>query len=160
MSSRNVCAAALLATIAVLLAAQEAGRGGGQRARLDPPACAPSLLSKDESQRLLSVIPAAESARRLGGRVDAVDWTRGAEFRNDVYYFYMLLTDRKQATLLDNGLIGYFAVNKRTGSVVEAASGATVQGKALAMRQAEIRTRHCVTREMLNKNDNIPLQKE
>ncbi len=86
-------------------------------------ACLPRQLSKQEARRLVSIVPAAEAAKRLGGRIDAMDWFPGADFRNDVYYFYVVLTDKKQVTVLDNGLIGYFAVNKKTGEVMETILG-------------------------------------
>jgi hypothetical protein len=114
-------------------------------------ACVPKPLSREEARHLLTVIPAIDAAKRLGGRIDATDWSPGSDFRNDIYYFYMVLTNKRQVTLLDNGLIGYFAVNKRTAQVVETTSGAPVQSKALETMQTEIRSQHCISPEMVRK---------
>ncbi len=73
--------------------------------------------------------------------------------------FYTVLTNKKQLTLLDNGLIGYFAVNKRTGQVVETASGALVQSKAETL-QIEIRSQHCISPEIVRKGQSIFVGKE
>ena len=66
-------------------------------------ACVPRLLSKQEARRLISTVPATDAAKRLGGRIDVIDWFPGADFRNDVYYFYTLLTEKKQVTALEMG---------------------------------------------------------
>ena len=108
-------------------------------------ACAPRPLSREEARRLLSVVPAAAAAKRLGGRVDAMDWLPGPDFRNDVYYFFTALTDKKEVTVLENGLIGYFAINKTTGQGVEATSGTAVQSNALEAMQGKIRGQHCIS---------------
>ena len=88
-----------------------------------------------------------------------MDWSPGPDFRNDVYYFYTVLTDKKQVTLLENGLIGYLAVNKTTGEVVEGTSDARVESKALEKMQGKIRAQHCISPEMAKKGEGIPVAK-
>lgn len=122
-------------------------------------ACVPRPLSKEEARRLLSVVPAAAAAKRLGGRVDAMDWSPGPDFRNDLYYFFTVLTDKKQITILENGLIGYFAVNKTTGEVVEATSDARVESKTLETVQGKIRAQHCISPEMVREGESVPVGK-
>lgn len=122
-------------------------------------ACVPSPLSPAEARRLLSMVPAADAAKRLGGRIEAMNWSPGSDFRNDVYYFYTVLTDKKQVTILENGLIGYFAVNKTTGEVVEATLDARVESKALEAIQRKIRAQHCISPEMVRKGESIPVGK-
>ena len=122
-------------------------------------ACVPRPLLNEEARRLLSMVPMADAAKRLGSRIDAMDWLPGSDFRNDVYYFYTVVTDKKQVTILENGLIGYFAVNKTTGEVMEATSDKRVESKALETMQGKIRAQHCISPEMVRKGESIPVGK-
>ena len=82
--------------------------------------CPATPLSKKEAVDLLRFIPAAQAAQQIGGSISAVDWSPGYTFRDDVYYFFMLLSTKSPpGSPLDNGMLGYFGVNKMTGQVVE-----------------------------------------
>lgn len=55
-----------------------------------------------------------EAAKQSGGKIDVMAWNPGSEYRTDLFYFYMVSTNRSgPPVLLDNGLIGYFGVYKK-----------------------------------------------
>ena len=112
--------------------------------------CSATVLSPKEAQELVMAIPLAEIAKNAGGKVLTTDWDPGPSYRKDIFYFYFVGTTGKgrQTTLLDNGVIGYFAVNRITGRVVEGLPPKfeTIEGKVLAEMQARIRAKHCIDR--------------
>jgi hypothetical protein len=123
--------------------------------------CGPSALSRKEAQSLLEVIPGALAAEHSGGKLSAVDWSPGSGYRLDAFYFYELLSTKSlKTTPLENGVIGYFGVNKTTGQIVELNSArSSVQGAALTRMQNKIRLKHCISPELVRSNRDIPLEK-
>ena len=124
-------------------------------------ACSPSALAPEEARNLLKMIPDALAATKTGGKLSLVDWSPGPHYRLDEFYFYELLTTKSLPTTpLDNGVIGYFGVNKFTGQVVELNSpDPEVKGTGLEKMQTSLRTRHCVGRDLVRKYQDIPLEK-
>jgi len=123
--------------------------------------CAARLLTKQDAQVLLGVIPQALAAKRIGGKVSIVDWSPGADFRSDMYYFYEVLSSRSTDTIpLGNGVIGYFGVNKFNGQVVELNSDrAAVKGEELKRLQSRLRAKYCISRARELKFGNVPLER-
>jgi hypothetical protein len=115
--------------------------------------CSPTPLSQAEGHDLVMGIPAAIAARASGGHVSAVP--SGPKRR--LFYTFMLLTDGKQPpTLLDNGLLGYFAVNRITGRVVEATAGEeTMRGETLDRLQSRLRSEHCINDALVKKYEAV-----
>jgi len=98
-------------------------------------------------------IPAALTAHAAGGHVDA----RPSGPESKLFYTFMLLTDGKEPpTLLDNGLIGYFAVNRITGRVVEAVVGEeSMRGETLENLQLRLRHAHCISDGLVKKYEAV-----
>ena len=115
--------------------------------------CSPTPLSQSEARDLVLAIPAAITARAAGGDVQA----RPSGPESKLFYTFMLLTNGKEpATLLDNGLLGYFAVNRRTGRVVEATAGEeTMRGETLEGLQKRLRSRHCISAALVRKYEAV-----
>jgi len=123
--------------------------------------CRPTALSQREGQQLLEAIPQALAAQHAGGKLSVVEWNPGSGYRAEVFYLYMLLSTKSLPTTpLDNGVLGYFGVNKTTGEVVELNSGKpSVQGTTLMKLQKKIRASHCIDRQLVIANQDIPLEK-
>ncbi len=106
---------------------------------------------------MVELIPAARYARKTGGTISALDWRPGYDYRDDIYYFFVVFTYPPTGTPLDNGLLGYFGVNKVTGEVVDL-NEELVHDPALNEMQKKLRTKHCVSPEEVTKNQTIPLE--
>lgn len=123
-------------------------------------ACTPSELSRSEAEKVLSSIPAALTAKHAGGTLSYVRWDPGRDFRSGQFYFFQLLSSSTSDSPLDNGMIGYFGVNKATAEVVELNSDKPhVQGTELQRVQKALRTKHCVTQELVRANADLALEK-
>jgi hypothetical protein len=114
-------------------------------ARASGACSSPSRLTDDEARTLLYVTPAAVLARRAGTDVDLERSEPTREFPA-VDYFVAAIVSRKPTagTVLGNGILGYFAVDKRTGSVESVGDFTPVEGKELARVQKWMRHAHCI----------------
>jgi hypothetical protein len=131
-----LCAVLLLAFIELSQAAE--------------PRCEATPLSHREAELLVLSVPDAFVARKMGGRVFAVEY-QPPHPKHAFYYFMLLSTVSTLTTPLDNGMLGYFSVDKMTGRVVNVAGENTV-GKDLAKLQGRLRARHCVGHDSVLKN--------
>ena len=124
-------------------------------------ACSPSSLSPNEAKNLLKLTPQALAAKRIGGQLSVVDWSPGSGYRTESFYFYELLSTKStDTTPLDNGMLGYFGVNKRTGQVVELNSEkAAIEGTELRRLQVRFRKEHCIGEDLVAKDANLTLEK-
>jgi hypothetical protein len=123
--------------------------------------CSPTLLSPNEARTLLKAISEAVSAKRIGGKLQIVDWSPGSSYRTESFYFYELLSTKStETTPLENGVLGYFGVNKTTGQVVELNSdNPSVEGTELKGLQVRFRKEHCIGKELVAENANLTLGK-
>lgn len=119
--------------------------------------CTAKPLSRKEAAQLLEVIPAAQYAKKVGGTISALDWSPGHDYRDDVFYFFVVFTSPPTGTPLENGLLGYFGVNKSTGEVIDL-NEKVVHDPALKELQKRLRTKHCVSPDEVMKNQTIPLE--
>jgi len=110
---------------------------------------------------LLNKIPQAVAAKRIGGKLSIVDWSPGSGYRTETFYFYELLSTKStETTPLDNGVLGYFGVNKRTGQVVESNSEKpSVDGSELRKLQVRLRQKHCVGQDVVTLEANLTLER-
>ena len=106
------------------------------------PACAATPLTQQEAERLVMAVPEAVTAEKIGGKLSVVTW-KPAHPNTSFYYFMLLSTVSTPTTPLDNGMLGYFSINKETGRVVNDAGEVTV-GKELERLQAKLRAKHCI----------------
>jgi hypothetical protein len=93
---------------------------------------ASSPLSDDDARILLYVTPAAIDARKAGTDVDIEKSAPSAQYPTKNYFVAALVSQKPtEAGTLGNGILGYFAVNKRTGEVKSTVDFALVTGKEL-----------------------------
>jgi len=120
--------------------------------RCEPP-CTATTISRIEAERLVMSVADAVTARKIGGQLSVVEWK--PEHASDVFYYFMLLsTVSAPSTPLDNGMLGYFSVNKITGRVVDVAGGDAV-GVELERLQATLRAKHCIDEKMIATGKNV-----
>lgn len=139
MIKYSLCAALLLGFI-------ESASAGG-------PSCVATPLSRKEAERLVLSVPDALVAKKMGGKLSAMEYKPPQS--NDVFYYFTLLsTVSTPTTPLNNGMLGYFSVNKLTGRVVNVADEDTVS-KELEKLQAKLRAKHCIGQDLLLKNQTV-----
>ena len=105
------------------------------------PTCATSSrLTDDDARILLYVTPAAVEARTHGTDVDIEKSAPSAQFPAGDFFVAALVSQRPTgASALGNGILGYFAVDKRTGAV----ELTSVKGKELDRVRAWLLPAHC-----------------
>ena len=123
--------------------------------------CSATRLSRTEARKLMNFLPQAEDAKQIGGEISVIDWNPGTDYRTSIFYFFQVLSTKSTPTTpLGNGMIGYFGANKDTGQVVELNSNQpSVEGIALSKEQEKLRAKHCVSRQLVLKTSDIPLEK-
>jgi hypothetical protein len=105
----------------------------------------PSKLTDDEARILLYVTPAAVSARRAGTDVDIEKSSPTKQFPAPDYFVAEIISQGPTGGgVLGNGILGYFAVDRRTASVEFLGDFTPVKGKELARVQQWIRNAHCI----------------
>lgn len=110
-------------------------------------ACSPSRLTDDDAQILLYVTPAAVAVRRVGTDVDIQRSRPTPQFPADDFFVAALVSQKPtDQSVLGNGILGYYAVDKRTGEVESTGDFRPVKGKELGRVQVWLRHSHCITR--------------
>jgi hypothetical protein len=101
-----------------------------------------SRLTDDEARILLYVTPDAVRARTAGTDVDIIDSPMEGFAPKD--FFVGLLQSQKPTSdsVFGNGILGYFAVDKRTGDVESLSDFTPVNGKELMRVQTWMRLSH------------------
>ena len=114
--------------------------------------CSATELTHAEATELLTWIPGAVKARNLGGELNPLNWHPGPPYPEDAFYFFQLFaTKNPPGVPLDNGMLGFFAVNKFTGQVVNANDGDEVIGDRLNQEQERLRREHCIGKGLVDK---------
>lgn len=109
------------------------------------PRSAATRLTDDEARILLYVTPAAVSARRTGTDVDVERSEPTKQFPAADYFVAAIVSRRPTGvSALGNGLLGYFAVDKRTADVESNVDFTPVKGKELGRVQGWMRHEHCI----------------
>jgi len=124
--------------------------------------CSAVPFSPDEARSLLRAIPDALAAKHIGGKLSTVEWRPpGSGYRVENFFLFELLSTKSLPTTpLNNGVLGYYGVNKTTGDVVELNSDKNpIQGHALKLMQDKLRALHCVSSDLVLKNRVIPLER-
>jgi hypothetical protein len=109
------------------------------------PACsASSRLTDDDARILLYVTPAAVDARKAGTDIDIEKSEPSTQFPANDFFVAALVSQKPTgASVLGNGILGYFAVNKRTGEVESTGDFTTVKGKELDRVRTWLLRAHC-----------------
>lgn len=114
--------------------------------------CPATPISIAEARQLATSVPEAISIKRAGGAVTVISYMPPRH--KDAFYYLVLMTTRTKQTLLNNGIIGYFSVNKVTGLVVNVADEDVV-GEQLEKLQAELRAKRCISRALVVANQGV-----
>ena len=120
--------------------------------------CVASRLSDDEASQLVMHVPDAIRAEHAGGKLYTLDYAPDINYRKDLFIFFELHTkgDGVKTTLLENGLIGYFAVNKITGQVFNGLPEfGAITGKSLSKLQSKLRSAHCIGKALTAKYNDV-----
>jgi hypothetical protein len=123
---------------------------GGYSLADDPSgACqATSTLTDEEAQILLYLTPAAISARRAGTDVDIERSAPTNQYPKAQFFVAALISQKPtSASVLGNGILGYFAVDKRTGEIKSATDFSSIDGKELARVRKWLRKEHCIGKQ-------------
>jgi hypothetical protein len=104
-------------------------------------------LSDDEAQILLYVTPAAIAARQEGTDVD-IERSEPTQRYPAVDFFTATLVSRKptSGSVLGNGILGTFVVDRRTGEVESIGDFTPVKGKELDRIRGWLLHAHCTTK--------------
>ena len=98
-------------------------------------------------------VPDAVTSKKLGGKLSALTYTPPHQ-SDSFYYFQLFSTVSTPTTPLDNGMLGYFSVDKETGRVVNVADEDT-HGKELEKLQAKLRAKHCIGPELIKEEQAV-----
>jgi hypothetical protein len=110
-----------------------------------PSAGSSSKLTDDDARILLYVTPTAVAARMAGTDVDVEESKPSKEFPAANYFVATLVSQRPtRDSVLGNGILGSFAVNKRSGAVESLANFTPVRGSELQRIQSWMRHGHCI----------------
>ncbi len=111
-----------------------------------PPCSASSKLTDDDARILLYVAPASVAARQDGTDVDIEPSAATEQFPASVYFVAALVSQKPTSgSVLGNGILGYFAVDKRSGAVESTSDFSPVSGRELSRVQALVRHSHCIS---------------
>ena len=148
LNSRALLFLTIVALLPVLAVSQRSGRR-----------CLSTPITKHEAQDLVKAIPDAIASTKIGGDLSVVDWKPKGYNTRKFYLFELLTTKSLPTTPLGNGVLGYFAVNKATGQVVELNSDRpAVEGPELRKLQDKLRVRHCISKDLVRRNLKVPLE--
>jgi len=110
-----------------------------------PSVCSPTKLTDDDARILLYATPIAVSARKNGTDVDIKESGTFEEFPTADFLVAAIVSQRPTSnSVLGNGIMGYFAVDKRSGSVELLGDFAEVKGGELGRVQEWLRKEHCI----------------
>ena len=127
-----------VASLTIIVACTHAASGAA--------ACVASLISVEEAKQLLQHTPDLLSVRRAGGKPVA---ERNAD--RDAMFFHFSVYDTGPAghASADGGLVGHYAVSRKTAQVFDDVLFQEIQSVQLQSAQNRLRGKHCVTTEVL-----------
>lgn len=129
---------------APLLLAFTLGSGIQSFARAAQPCPANLRLSDDEAQILLYMTPAAIDARNAGTDVDIERSESTQEYpAADFFAATLVSQERTRNSVLGNGVLGVFVVDRRTGEVQSMGNFKAVKGKELDRVRGWLIHAHC-----------------
>ena len=110
-----------------------------------PSACSTSKLTDDDARILLYVTPAAVAARKAWTDVEMEQSNPSKQFPAGDYFVAALVSRRPtENSVLGNGILGNFAVDKRSAEVQSLGDFTPVRGRELQRVQSWMRHGHCI----------------
>jgi len=120
-------------------------------------ACSPTQITRDEARQLLEATPDALWVRRRGGKISLDEYRDSSSYPPEKFYLYEMFSDKPSTTLLDNGIVGYFAVSKATGRVSWVVDpDEPFRGHELKRLLTRVRAKHCIGRDLVRRADAVP----
>jgi hypothetical protein len=111
--------------------------------------CESTPLTQIEAKSLIELAPMILRSKRHGAKIDIIRWKPGKSVARAKFHTFMVATTEHRSTVLSNGLIGYFGVNKWTGDVLQLDNpGGPLIGKELSQAQAHLIRSHCLMRRL------------
>lgn len=104
--------------------------------------CPARPLNQSEAMEALSYLPQSVAASRSGSRLELFPWQPGPSVRRDIFWLF-LVTQYPGGGTLDNGVLGYFGVNRWTAEVLDLNSH-RVEGPNLQAYQRRVTRSHCL----------------
>ena len=122
---------------------------GSQFVWSQAPSCRISKLTDDDARILLYVTPAAVAARKAGTDVDMEQSKPSKQFPAGDYFVSALVSRTPtENSVLGNGILGNFAVDKRSAEVQFLGDFTPVSGSELQRVQGWMRHGHCIHVEL------------
>jgi hypothetical protein len=116
---------------------------GSLTAEAAKPCTSVSPLSDDEAQILLYMTPISIAARQAGTDVDMERSDPTQQYPAAEFFVATLVSQDSSFSVLNNGILGEYAVNKHTGEVISMAAFTPVRGKALNRVRDWLLHAHC-----------------
>ncbi len=118
--------------------------------------CIATKLSRADAGQLVMKVPEVVALLQAGGKVDALEWHPQTSYAHPAIFYYFVVQKSKLETLpLENGVIGYFAVNVYSARVVNFTTAAEVSGAALQQLQTQLRSTHCIGAQLVQENEDV-----
>jgi hypothetical protein len=114
-----------------------------------PTNCKATPISADEAEKLVRATPELVDASNEGRTPNFQLYSLPSD---SFYHFEVRSTPPAgQEPDADGGLLGYFAVQKATGRVVDTVLGEDVAGPGLDVLQRTLRRKHCIGADLVKK---------
>jgi hypothetical protein len=117
-----------------------------------PPAA--TAIDRAEAQALVALAPEVRETIADGLKVRFFDIDIDAETFNRSAYFGFYLSVPNE---ISSGIVGRYAVNKRTADLWDAGLGAWVCSSAIEAQLRKIRKKHHISVEVINKYGDVPI---
>ena len=130
-------------------------RGSGPDGADTGQECQPTEISRSEARSLVEAVPGNLAVEDRGGKLMIEGWEPDGG-RNDEFFFFGAWASEEGRTSADNGLMGYFNVNKRTARVSDGVLFDEIHGKELEKLQMKLRRKHCIGRDLVEARRDDP----
>jgi len=145
MPTRTRAAPTTKAAIVAVIVAMSPG------VRSDAPPTA-TVIDRAEAQALVAVVPEVRNSVAAGQKVNFFDIDIG-KFNTAAYFGFFVSVPSE----ISSGLIGRYAVNKKTADVWDVTLIALVRCSAIEAQQRKIRQKHHISVEVINRYRDAPV---
>ncbi|MEO6216705.1 MAG: hypothetical protein ABIO86_11790 [Sphingomonas sp.] len=107
--------------------------------------CKPTPITKGEAVNELKLMGYSLEVRQSGKSVSTVDWRPLSGYRVKSFFLFLVMAPKDQ-TPMENGIVGYYGVNKWTADVLEQNEDGTFETSGPLRRyQNFLRKKHCLS---------------
>jgi hypothetical protein len=104
--------------------------------------CAPTQLSAQDASDLVRALPVVQKLIHAGRAVTVLLYHPTNERR--ATFSFTVFTDATETTVLDNGLVGYYAVDAKSAVVLDVTDTEQMGDTAFKAAQIKLRAAHCI----------------